>query len=475
MSKLLSTSDYLKLPELFYQYVSPEAAIEPKYNIFNKNLAKELNLDTDYLLSNEGLAILSGKETTHLTPIAQAYMGHQFGNLTMLGDGRAILLGELKNNLDLQLKGGGSTPFSRGGDGMATLGPMLREYIISEAMHALKIPTTRSLAVIETGKEVLRNRLEKGALVVRLASSHLRVGTFQYASYYGELEDLQKLADYAINKHYPHLKQMTSPYLSLFKTVIKKQAKLIADWQLVGFIHGVMNTDNMTISGETIDYGPCAFLDIYKSDQVFSSIDFYGRYAYNEQPQIGLWNLTRFAEAIIPLLHDDQDEAINLAKKELNTYIDLFEHFLQEGQLKKIGLTENTPENIQLINQLFTIMEDEKRDYTETFRALTLQDKNALNLNNSEKLQEWYNIWIELITPHLEESINIMKQANPAFIPRNYLVEEAISEVITTGKQTKLKDLLNKLENPYAYSEDQLAYIFPENKYDENYQTFCGT
>src|SRR5699024_10846010 len=221
-------------------------------------------------------------------------------------------------------------------------------------------------------------------------------------------------------------------------------------------IHGVMNTDNMTISAETIDYGPCAFLDIYKSDQVFSSIDFYGRYAYNEQPQIGLWNLTRFAEAIIPLLHDDQHEAINLAKKEL----------------KKIGLTENTPKNIELINQLLTIMEDEKRDYTETFRALTLQNKKALKLNDSEKLQEWYNVWIELITPHLEESINIMKQANPAFIPRNYLVEEAISEVITTGKQTKLKDLLNKLENPYAYSEDQLAYIFPEDKYDENYQTF---
>lgn len=475
MYTFLSKSDYLTLPTLFYKSVYPTSTIEPKYTIFNKEFAKQLNLDTDYLLSPEGLNLLSGIDTTGLTPIAQSYMGHQFGHLTMLGDGRAILLGELPNGSDLQLKGSGPTPFSRGGDGMATIGPMLREYIISEAMHELNIPTTRSLAVIETGKSVLRTRMERGALVVRVASSHLRVGTFQYASYYGKLEDVQALADYAINKHYPHLLQTASPYLSLFKTVIKNQAKLIAKWQIVGFIHGVMNTDNMTISGETIDYGPCAFLDMYKSNQVFSSIDQQGRYAYNQQPNIGAWNLTRFAEAILPLFSQDEDEALTLAKTELNKYKDLFEHYFQEGLLKKVGLTERSPNNLELVSDLFTIMEEEKRDFTETFRALTLQDKQALNLTTSIKLNAWYDKWIEIITPNLDSSIKRMKQVNPAMIPRNYLVEEAIEETETTGKKTKLNELLSLIKNPYEYNEKQLAYVFPDDRRDDSYKTYCGT
>src|SRR5690625_4897219 len=391
---------YQQLPALFYTETNPTAVQAPKLIVLNKGLAKQLGLDVAFLESKQGEEILAGNTIPEGSlPLAQAYAGHQFGNFTRLGDGRAILLGEQTTptgeKVDVQLKGAGKTPYSRGGDGRAGLGPMLREYIISEAMHALGIPTTRGLAVTSAGESIIRETLLEGAVLTRIAASHLRVGTFQYATAWGTSEDLEALANYTIEKHDKEAAQREDPYLHLLENVIERQAKLIAQWQLVGFIHGVMNTDNMTISGETIDYGPCAFLDIYKSDQVFSSIDFYGRYAYNEQPQIGLWNLTRFAEAIIPLLHDDQDEAITLAKKELNTYIDLFEHFLQEGQLKKIGLTENTPKNIQLINQLFTIMEDEKRDYTETFRALTLQDKNALNLNNSEKLQEWYNIWIE--------------------------------------------------------------------------------
>lgn len=475
MYTFLSKSDYLTLPTLFYKSVYPTSTIEPKYTIFNKEFAKQLNLDTDFLLSPEGLNLLSGTDTTGLTPISQSYMGHQFGHLTMLGDGRAILLGELPNGSDLQLKGSGPTPFSRGGDGMATIGPMLREYIISEAMHELNIPTTRSLAVIETGKSVLRTRMERGALVVRVASSHLRVGTFQYASYYGELEDVQALADYAINKHYPHLLQTASPYLSLFKTVIKNQAKLIAKWQIVGFIHGVMNTDNMTISGETIDYGPCAFLDMYKSNQVFSSIDQQGRYAYNQQPNIGAWNLTRFAEAILPLFSQDEDEALTLAKTELNKYKDLFEHYFQEGLLKKVGLTERSPNNLELVSDLFTIMEEEIRDFTETFRALTLQDKQALNLTTSIKLNAWYDKWIEIITPNLDSSIKRMKQVNPAMIPRNYLVEEAIEEIETTGKKTKLNDLLSLIKNPYEYNEKQLAYVFPDDRRDDSYKTYCGT
>src|SRR5699024_9595265 len=252
----------------------------------------------------------------------------------------------------------------------------------------------------------------------------------------------------------PHLNQMESPYLGLFKTVIKKQAELIANWQLVGFIHGVMNTDNMTISGETIDYGPCAFLDEYKSHQVFSSIDQHGRYAYNQQPNIGAWNLARFAEALMPLFHEDKDEAIHLATTELKNYPTLFDHYIQKGRLKKIGLTEQSTENVQLVNTLFTIMEKEKRDFTETFRGLTLQDKASLKLETSHELNDWYDTWIQLITPNLKTSVSIMKQVNPAFIPRNYLVEEAISETETTGEQTKLSTLLALVKDPYAYTPE---------------------
>lgn len=475
MNKLLSTSDYLTLPAIFYRESFPTATIKPKYIVFNQELAKQLNLNTEYLLSDLGLNLLSGEDMTELSPISQSYMGHQFGHLTMLGDGRAILLGQLANGYDLQLKGGGPTAFSRSGDGMATLGPMLREYIISEAMHELNIPTTRSLAVIETGRDVRRQKLERGALVVRIASSHLRVGTFEFASYYGKQGDLRALADYAINKHYPHLAQAKSPYFSLLKTVIKKQAELVAKWQLVGFVHGVMNTDNMTISGETIDYGPCAFLDHYKNNQVFSSIDVYGRYAYNEQPKIAGWNLTRFAETLLSLIDEDQDEAISLAQKELSKYRNLFDHYWQKGLLKKIGLPDYTTENIQLVSELLNIMEIEKRDFTETFRSLTLLDTKALKLNDSLALTNWYNRWSKLIEPQKQIAINNMKKNNPAFIPRNYLVEEAIAEVESTGNQTKLNTLLSLLKNPYQYNEKQLAYVFPDDRRDDSYKTYCGT
>lgn len=475
MNKLLSTSDYLTLPSIFYRESFPTAVVKPKYFIFNKDLAKQLNLNTEYLLSDSGLNLLSGEHMTDLSPISQSYMGHQFGHLTMLGDGRAILLGELANGYDLQLKGSGPTAFSRNGDGMATLGPMLREYIISEAMHELNIPTTRSLAVIETGREVRRQNMERGALLVRIASSHLRVGTFEFASYYGKQDDLRALADYAINKHYPHLAQAKSPYFSLLKTVIKKQAELVAKWQLVGFVHGVMNTDNMTISGETIDYGPCAFLDHYKSNQVFSSIDVNGRYAYNEQPNIAGWNLTRFAETLLPLIDEDKDKAISLAQKELSKYGNLFDHYWQKGLLKKIGLHEHTTENIQLVSELLNIMEIEKRDFTETFRALTLLDTQILKLDDSFALTHWYEKWSKLIAPQKQMAINDMKQINPAFIPRNYLVEEAIAEAELTGDKNKLNALLSLIKNPYEYNEKQLAYVFPDDKRDDSYKTYCGT
>lgn len=475
MTAFLSTSDYLNLPNSFYKSVVPTAAINPKYTIFNKKLSNDLDLDYDYMTSQKGLDILSGKNTENLSPFSQAYMGHQFGHLTMLGDGRAILLGQINQQNELQLKGSGHTPFSRSGDGMATIGPMIREYIFSEAMYNLNIPTTRILAVIETGRQIMRKDLETGALAARITSSHLRVGTFQYAHLNTNYTDLKALSDYAINKHYSHLKQTEAPYLSLFKTVIKRQAELIANWQLIGFIHGVMNTDNMTISGETIDYGPCAFMDVFKPNQVFSSIDLHGRYAYNQQPNIGGWNLARLAESLLPLFSNDEQEALFLAETELKKYTQLFEHYFHAGLLKKIGLTTLSTKNINFAEELLRIMAHEERDFTETFRALTRQDTVYLDLTRSNNFKEWYDKWLKLISSNFENAVNQMKKVNPAVIPRNYLVEEAILQIETTGKQEKLQALLALIKNPFDYNEIQLNYTFPESEKNRDFKTYCGT
>ena len=320
---------YCELPNIFYSKEIPEKILNPKLVEFNKELAEDLGLDLKFLNSDEGIQYLVGNKLLEgSTPIAQAYAGHQFGHFTMLGDGRAILLGEFISRngqrFDIQLKGAGKTKYSRGGDGKAALGPMLREYIISEGMYGLKIPTTRSLAVISTGENVIREEILEGALLVRIAKSHIRVGTFQFARNFGDVEDLKKLADYTLNRHFKKDTYEGNPYLYLLKEVINNQAKLISKWQVVGFIHGVMNTDNMTISGETIDYGPCAFMDSYDINTVFSSIDINGRYAYGNQPKIGVWNLTRFAESLLPLLDDDIDNAIKIAEEALSNYGKLY-------------------------------------------------------------------------------------------------------------------------------------------------------
>ena len=389
---------YCELPNIFYSKEIPEKILNPKLVEFNKELAEDLGLDLKFLNSDEGIQYLVGNKLLEgSTPIAQAYAGHQFGHFTMLGDGRAILLGEFISRngqrFDIQLKGAGKTKYSRGGDGKAALGPMLREYIISEGMYGLKIPTTRSLAVISTGENVIREEILEGALLVRIAKSHIRVGTFQFARNFGDVEDLKKLADYTLNRHFKKDSYEGNSYLYLLKEVINNQAKLISKWQLVGFIHGVMNTDNMTISGETIDYGPCAFMDSYDINTVFSSIDINGRYAYGNQPKIGVWNLTRFAESLLPLLDDDIDNAIKIAEEALSNYGKLYNEYYFNGMRAKLGLFNKEEEDENLILSLLTIMNKFKADYTNTFLNLTLGNLEEMSIFKSDDFKKWYESW----------------------------------------------------------------------------------
>ena len=389
---------YCELPNIFYSKEIPEKILNPKLVEFNKELAEDLGLDLKFLNSDEGIQYLVGNKLLEgSTPIAQAYAGHQFGHFTMLGDGRAILLGEFISRngqrFDIQLKGAGKTKYSRGGDGKAALGPMLREYIISEGMYGLKIPTTRSLAVISTGENVIREEILEGALLVRIAKSHIRVGTFQFARNFGDVEDLKKLADYTLNRHFKKDTYEGNSYLYLLKEVINNQAKLISKWQLVGFIHGVMNTDNMTISGETIDYGPCAFMDSYDINTVFSSIDINGRYAYGNQPKIGVWNLTRFAESLLPLLDDDIDNAIKIAEEALSNYGKLYNEYYFNGMRAKLGLFNKEEEDENLILSLLTIMNKFKADYTNTFLNLTLGNLEEMSIFKSDDFKKWYESW----------------------------------------------------------------------------------
>ena len=473
-------NSYTKLPSSFYTKQLPTPVASPKLIIFNKSLAKELNLNEEALQNDETIATFAGNYTPEgAEPIAQAYAGHQFGYFTMLGDGRAILLGEhitQKNvRMDIQLKGSGRTPYSRGGDGRATLGPMLREYIISEAMHALGIPTTRSLAVVTTGEKVLRERFLPGAILTRVASSHIRVGTFQFARNYTSKEELKALADYTIGRHYPHLKDEKNPYLAFLKEVIEKQAALIAKWQLVGFIHGVMNTDNMTISGETIDYGPCAFMDTFDPETVFSSIDTYGRYAYKNQPKIGGWNLARFAESLLPLLDEKEEKAKTLAQEAIATYPDLYVNNYLDGMRKKLGLVNEEAEDEKLIHNLLQLMEKHKQDYTNTFRSLTLRNFQEPFFKTPE-FQDWYQGYEARLKHQHEADIELlMKQHNPAVIPRNHRVEEALEAAVERGDYTVMDKLLSILSKPYAYSAEQEEYCTLPERPDEPYVTFCGT
>ncbi|HSJ36879.1 MAG TPA: YdiU family protein [Planococcus sp. (in: firmicutes)] len=477
-------NSYARLPEKFFTKTDPEPARTPELAIFNEDLAKALGLDADLLKSETGASILSGTELPEgAEPIAQAYAGHQFGNFTMLGDGRAVLLGEQLTpdgqRFDIQLKGSGKTAYSRGGDGRAALGPMLREYIISEAMHGLGIPTSRSLAVVLTGVPVVRESFLPGAVLTRVASSHLRFGTFQYAAQWGTFEELKALADYSINRHYPSVKTHDSPYLELLKNVIARQAQLVAKWQLAGFIHGVMNTDNMTISGETIDYGPCAFLDTYEPSRVFSSIDHYGRYSYSNQPKITGWNLARFAETLLPLIDKDQEVAVGLAQEALGNFSNQFQEFWTAGMKPKLGLFGNEDGDDALIDDLLKLMHDNKADYTNTFRALTFDKPEDTPLAGKDGFAEWYSAWKSRLdgqAENTEASHQLMRSSNPAIIPRNHRVEEAIEAAVKQQDYSLTEKLVEAVKNPYAHTDEQLQYADgPTEEEARAFKTYCGT
>lgn len=474
---------YCELPNIFYSKEIPEKILNPKLVEFNKELAEDLGLDLKFLNSDEGIQYLVGNKLLEgSTPIAQAYAGHQFGHFTMLGDGRAILLGEFISRngqrFDIQLKGAGKTKYSRGGDGKAALGPMLREYIISEGMYGLKIPTTRSLAVISTGENVIREEILEGALLVRIAKSHIRVGTFQFARNFGDVEDLKKLADYTLNRHFKKDTYEGNPYLYLLKEVINNQAKLISKWQVVGFIHGVMNTDNMTISGETIDYGPCAFMDSYDINTVFSSIDINGRYAYGNQPKIGVWNLTRFAESLLPLLDDDIDNAIKIAEEALSNYGKLYNEYYFNGMRAKLGLFNKEEEDENLILSLLTIMNKFKADYTNTFLNLTLGNLEEMSIFKSDDFKKWYESWQARLAKQnksRDEIKKLMQSNNPTVIPRNYIVENAIKAAVNNNDYSVINKFLEALKNPYYYSNISEEYSKIPEVPSCPYKTYCGT
>ncbi|WP_059172352.1 YdiU family protein [Bacillus sp. FJAT-27445] len=476
-------NSYPHLPQTFYTMHNPTPVRAPKLAVLNRPFAETLGLDAEALAGEDGVSVLAGNRVPEgATPLAQAYAGHQFGHFTMLGDGRAVLLGEQitpkGKRLDVQLKGPGRTPYSRGGDGRASLGPMLREYIISEAMHGLGIPTTRSLAVVETGEPVYRETELPGAILTRVAASHIRVGTFQYAAGMGEVDDLRALADYAIERHYPEIKTDENKYLSLLEEVIKRQAKLISQWQLVGFIHGVMNTDNMTISGETIDYGPCAFMDTYDPATVFSSIDREGRYAYGNQPYIGAWNLARFAETLLPLLHDDEEEALKIANEAISDFAKQFQKNWLNGMRAKLGLLDEDEADGNLISELLGTMEKYHADYTNTFRALTFDKLEDTALYEKEEFKNWYKRWQERLgrqKDSKEVSHELMRRSNPAVIPRNHRVEEAIDAAVKNGDYSVMEKLLKVLSEPYAHSADQEEYCTLPDPTGRPYRTFCGT
>ena len=471
---------YSKLSNTFKENIKPTPVHDPELVILNEELASTLNLDFSKTDKKKLAEIFSGNSIPEETnTIAQAYAGHQFGHFTMLGDGRAVLLGEHlvnnENRFDIQFKGSGRTSFSRGGDGRAALGPMPREYIISEAIHSLNIPTTRSLAVVKTGEKVVRENLLQGAILTRVASSHLRVGTFQYIAATQNIENLNTLVDYTINRHYPEIKTSNSKALDLLNLVMEKQCQLVINWMRVGFIHGVMNTDNMAISGETIDYGPCAFMDHYDPKTVFSSIDKFGRYAFSNQPPITKWNLARFAECLIPLIDKNEDTAIKLATDLIDNFQNIYEDKWLNMIRDKLGLFGEEKNDKKLINDLFNWMEKNKADYTNTF--CHLMGINSDEVYKNVEFINWKNEWkkrSELNNSTKEKQSKLMKSNNPIVIPRNHKVEEALDEA-NKGSLDKMKKLLAILKIPYNSQNNIEEYQAPAPLSNEKYQTFCGT
>jgi len=470
-----------ELPELALPWQA-ERAPDPRLLVLNEPLAEELGLDPSWLGSRAGVRLLVGELVPEgARPVAQAYAGHQFGGFVpRLGDGRALLLGELTGEdgrtRDLHLKGSGRTPFARGGDGLAAVGPMLREHVISEAMHALGIPTTRSLGVVATGRPVRRETVLPGAVLARVASSHLRVGSFQFAAATGDLDLLRRLSDHAISRHHPGAGQTERPHLALFEAVVAAQAALVARWMLVGFVHGVMNTDNMTISGETIDYGPCAFLDAFDVATVFSSIDEGGRYAYGNQPVVGEWNLARLAEALLPLLSDDEDEAVSLARTALGGFREQYSSAWSAGMKDKLGLPADLDDAVlaPLGEALLALLQADHVDATSLFRALGTAARGDAEPARSAFLDlagidGWLERW-RALGPDAEQ----MDRVNPVYIPRNHLVEEALAAA-TGGDVAPLGTLLDAVTAPFDERPGLDRYAEPAPQHFGAYRTFCGT
>ncbi len=474
-------NSYSRLSNSFKEHIEPVAVKNPELVLINEDLAKELNLDFSKNEKNELAALFSGNILPEgSNSIAQAYAGHQFGHFTMLGDGRAVLIGEHltknKERYDVQFKGSGKTAFSRNGDGRAALGPMLREYIISEAMHNLNIPTTRSLAVAKTGENIMRDTPLQGAILTRVASSHIRVGTFQYVAARNKKDELEILLDYVIKRHYPQLINSKNKALELLKALIDKQIDLVVDWMRVGFIHGVMNTDNMTISGETIDYGPCAFMDTYDPKTVFSSIDKMGRYAYCNQPAITKWNLSRFAECLIPLIDEDEDKSVKSATELIDTFGKKYEDKWLNMMRNKLGLLGEDNKDKFLIVDLLTWMHQNKVDYTNTFcHLMNLKDYDD-DIYKDNSFQNWKRNWQERLklnnnTP--ENYTKLMRGVNPLVIPRNHKIEDSL-EKANENNLEPFNKLLEILKEPYEQQENISDYLRMDSSSKE-YKTFCGT
>ena len=490
-SHLAFEHTYARLPDRFYARVAPTPVRAPRLIRLNSGLARHLGLDADWLAGPDGLEVLAGvRVPDSAEPIAMAYAGHQFGHFVpQLGDGRAILLGEIVDRdgmrRDVQLKGSGRTPFSRGGDGRAALGPVLREFVVSEAMAALGIPTTRSLAAVMTGETVARETLLPGAVLTRVAASHIRIGTFQFFAVRRDLDGLRLLADHVIARHYPEAAGADNPYRALLECVALRQAELVARWLLVGFIHGVMNTDNMSIAGETIDYGPCAFMDEYHPAKVFSSIDQHGRYAYANQPQIATWNLARFAETLLPLMDEDQQKAIEQAQDVLARFSPAFEAAYAAGMRQKLGLSTEAEGDLELAGEFLQLLAADQVDFTLAFRRLSDAGANLASdaalramFGNTQGVASWMERWRARTMREPDDAGDPgarMRAVNPAFIPRNHRIEAMIEAAVEREDFAPFEELLQVLAKPF---EDQVSfrrYMDPPALHERVCQTFCGT
>ena len=472
----------MTLPSEFHSHVLPKKVASPKLAIFNHDLSTELGINFSSLQPEEISNLLSGNIIPDGSSlIAQSYAGHQFGHFTILGDGRAILLGEHilgDERFDIQFKGSGPTPYSRSGDGLAAIGPMLREYLISEAMYHLNIPTCRSLAVVETGEDVIREQKYPGAILTRISRSHIRIGTFQFAVIQEDKSLVKKLFNYTIERHFPNLIESKNKALDFLYLIIDQQAELITNWMRVGFIHGVMNTDNVALSGETIDYGPCAFMDHYDPLTVFSSIDHQGRYSFANQPIIAQWNLARLAETILPLISDNNEKALKLAEEAINAFADLYQSKWLDMMRRKIGLITKKNEDKDLISELLDAMQKHKADFTNTFRFLSEDVLSGDDIFKTEEFLTWYKKWklrLKKESNTFENIKKIMDTNNPRVIPRNHLVEKALKSA-EEGDLEKIVDFSKIIKNPYSSSIDvPKKYLNPPNDNEKVLQTFCGT